>query len=198
MISTVDQYLALLAGEHRNKPNYVATITAALQPLSDDINVMQSLIAKFDVDVAVGQQLDFIGRWVGASRDLTTPIAGVYFSFNTADVGFNQGVWRGPFDPISGIVSLPDAQYRLLIKAKILNNQWDGSKEEAYRIWDTLFPNGDYILGINDYADLTMGMLLVSNVGPPDAVTYALFTGGYLDLKPAGVQIVDYTVIVNP
>jgi hypothetical protein len=35
--------------------------------------------------------------------------------------------------------------------------------------------------------------------GPvPDAVTLALFTGGYLDIKPAGVRINDYFTPVVP
>ncbi|MGC7970039.1 DUF2612 domain-containing protein, partial [Salmonella enterica] len=68
----------------------------------------------FDLDQAIGVQLDAVGEWVGISRNITVPLAGVYFSFDIAGLGFDQGVWKGPFDPDTGLTTLDDDTYRLL------------------------------------------------------------------------------------
>jgi hypothetical protein len=53
----------------------------------------------------------------------------------------------------------------------------------------SVFPGNTFF--IQDNGDMTM---LVGVVGPAalNAVTYALLTGGYLDIKPAGVRITGY------
>jgi hypothetical protein len=88
---------------------------------------LSSFIPKFDLDQAAGDQLDIIGLWVGVGRRVKTPPIGVYFSLDIVSVGFDQGVWQGPFDPSMGITLLDDDTYRLLIRAKIGANHWDGT-----------------------------------------------------------------------
>jgi hypothetical protein len=113
-----------------------------------------------------------------------------YFSFDEAGLGFDQGTWLGPFDPTSGLVALPDAQYRILLYATIAANNWDGTIPGAYNAWNTIFEPLGYSILIQDNQDMTMDIALI---GPaPDAVTLALFTGGYLSLVPAGVGITNY------
>lgn len=192
---TVQEYLDKLASQHRDKPKLEASITAALEPMVDTDTVVSSLSALFDVDLAVGQQLDYVGLWVGASRQVPVPLTGVYFSFDDADLGFDLGTWLGPFDPLTGLVSLPDDAYRLLIYVRILNNQWNGSIPAAYEIWDTLFEGTDYRVFIVDHGDLTMSLGLL---GFPDALTRAMFTGGLLNVKPAGVRIDAYLTQSGP
>ena len=179
-------YLDRITSEHRNKPKFVATLTALLSGVVDTIAALEAMPAAFDLDLAVGAQLDKIGEWVGITRDLNIPIAGVYFAFNTLGVGWNQGVWQGPGDPTGGLVVLPDAQYRTLLKAKIANNQWDGTIPGAYEVWDILFAGTGTGIDILDNQDMTM---VITVTGPPlDALTAAIVTQGYLNLKPAGVS----------
>lgn len=98
----------------------------------------------------------------------------------------------GPAE-IDYIVGLGDEAYRTLLRARILRNHWDGTIEGAYEIWDTVFDGTGYELFIIDHQDMSMTLGLLYE-GTIDAVTLALFTGGYLTVKPAGVRIRDYIV----
>lgn len=190
MTVDISQYTSLITSEHNQKPRFMAMVSLLAQWGVDRQNMLASIPGLFDIDNAVGQQLDWIGQWVGISRNLSVPLTGVYFSFDTAGIGFDQGTWFGPFDPTTGLVALPDAQYRTLLYAVIAANNWDGTVPGAYAAWNTIFEPLGYSILIDDNQDMTMNAVLV---GPSaDAVTLALFTGGYLNLRPAGVGITNY------
>lgn len=188
----IQPYIDLITSEHRDAPNFIATLSAVLQPFADNIATLRTLYTKFDIDIAVGAQLDVVGEWVGQSRFLSVPLTGVYFSFDNALVGFDLGTWHGPFDPDNELIALPDEAYRTLLKAKVLNNRWDGTIPQAYEIWDVLFAGTDFGLLIQDFGN--MHMLFAMTGAAPDAVTLALFTGGYLNNRPSGVKVDGYMV----
>ncbi len=190
MSGDITSYLALVTSEHDDKPNFLATLSALVQPAADNVSLLASLVQAFDLDVAVGVQLDAAGEWVGRSRYLTIPLTGVYFSLDIAGVGFDQGAWLGPYDPVSGLTALHDDAYRTLLRAKILANKWDGTIPDAYAAWAVVFGSTGYQVIIEDFCDMTMLIGLVGNI--LDAVTMALLTGGYLSLRPAGVRITAY------
>lgn len=190
MSSDVAPYTGLITSEHADKPCFVATVAASVQPLADLLDTLSGLPAAFDLDTAVGAQLDIVGQWVGRSRNVSTALTGVYFSFDTLGLGFDQGVIWGPGDPLTGLIALPDDIYRLVLKAKIAANQWDGTVPGAYTAWNTLFaPEGFQIL-IQDNGDMTMTLALVGAINNP--TFQGLFSGGYLDLRPSGVRITGY------
>ena len=197
MSADLTPYLNLVTSEHADKPKFLASISASIQAWADLSVLLDSITTLYDLDIAVGQQLDIVGQWVGISRNLKLSIAGIYFAFDTSNVGFDQGVWQGPFDPDSGLVQLPDDHYRLLIKATILNNVWDGTTDHAYILANTVFQSYGLSLFIEDPCNLTMNLDLIGS-GAPDALTLALFTGGYLSIKPAGVHIANYYTQYNP
>lgn len=186
----VNQYLNLVTSGFRDKPNFIAALTAALQPFADSLAQINDIPSKYDVDTAVGVQLDVVGEWVGAGRSLRVPLTGVYFSFNTPNLGFNEGIWKGKYDPDTGLIQLPDDQYRILIKAKIANNQWDGTLESAYSIYSQIFDVGGNSFFLQDLGNLTIALGVYGVV--PNQVTLALLTQGYLDIRPAGVLISNY------
>lgn len=186
MTADISQYLTLIPRENRSKPKFVATVSATVQPLADIAAVAAGLTAAFDLDNAVGAQLDAVGEWVGRSRAIETPLEGVYFSLDIAGLGLDEGWLQGQFDPDTGLVSLGDEQYRTLIRAKIAANHWDGSIPDAYRLLSLVFP--DHVPVISDYGDMSMFIGLIGS--PLGVVETALFSGGYLSIKPAGVQIV--------
>jgi hypothetical protein len=136
-------------------------------------------------------QLDAVGEWVGASRYLNTPLTGVYFTWDGLEAeGWDFGTWIGPFDPVSGLVSLPDSDYRILIKTKIAANSWDGTIPEAYRIWETVFADSSIL--IQDNQNMTMTVGVAGTV--LSSVTQALLVGGYIPLKPMGVRVNYYAI----
>jgi len=191
MSANISPYLSLVTSEHFDKPKFLSTVAAIVQGLADGASHIETMIQDFDLDTATGAQLDIVGLWVGRSRYISTPLVGVYFSFDIAGVGFDQGTWKGKYDPDSGLVALPDDAYRTLLRAKILANKWDGTVPAAYAAWAVVF-QGKYQIVIQDNGDMSMIIGLVGTL--PDAVTLALLTGGYLSLKPAGVRIAAYAL----
>jgi len=180
----VQNYLDLMTSEHVGQEKYAAFLSIFLQGQVDLLNLYSTMPQLFDLDVAVGDQLDAVGVRVGISRLVTTPIVGKYFAWDTDFVGWDQGVWQAPTDPDTGIVRLSDEAYRTLIRAKIAANHWDGTVPGAYEVWAVAY--GDGMLTMQDNQDMTT---VVTWVGPPpDAVTIALMSGEIM-LKPAGVEV---------
>lgn len=200
-MTQVSDYTSLITSEHQ-KPKFLAMVSVLAQWAVDRQNLLQSIRGTdenpglYDIDVAVDQQLDRVGEWVGRSRQLDIPLTDVYFSFDETGLGFDQGTWFGPFDPVTGLVSLPDDTYRILLYATIAANNWDGTIPSAYEAWNTIFEPLGYQILIQNNQDMTMDIALI---GPmPDAVTLALFVGGYLSLIPAGVGVNNYYLPTVP
>lgn len=186
----VSNYLAIITSEYNQQPMFMDMVANVTQAFADNTAVMSALPSMFDVDSAVGDQLDKVGLWIGVTRNISVPLTGVYFAFDTDGLGFDQGTWYSAFNPITGVVTLSDEAYRTLLKARIANNQWDGTIEGAYDVWDTVFADTGVSIFIQDLENMHMVYALTGPV--PDAVTLALFQGGYLNLKPAGVKIDAY------
>ena len=184
----IGPYLRLVTSEHRDKPKFITTLAALIQPLADLQVLLAGVPGLYDVDVAAGVQEDAVGQWVGVGRDITIPLTGVFFSWDVDGLGWGQGNWTTGVD-VTELVVLPDDQYRTLLYARIVANQWDGTIPGAYAIWNEIFDGTGTGILIQDQDDMRMTLALTGPV--PDAVTTALFTGGYLDVRPAGVMI-DY------
>jgi hypothetical protein len=255
---TLEEYLRRITAEHNQRPRFMATVELSVQPYVDGVNAALELIGLFDLDTAVGEQLDMLGQWVGITRFVSIDTE-VWFSFDAkpAHIGFDQGKWSNPYETARETVRLDDFHYRILLRARIASNQWDGTIPGAYQAWGTLLEGTGYQILIQDglaraerdfsfdgppgwgfdqalwyevpplaaiyfsfdAEDLTLGLdqgfwygppgtaltqpwartngnmhLIEALLGPPmDALTRALFTGGYLTLKSAGVQI-DYMI----
>lgn len=186
MSADITQYTDLVTSEHQ-KPNFLAAVAALVQPFADLSLSQSEFPVDFDLDAAVGAQLDIVGQWVGVTRYVQTPLTGVYFSFDDASLGFDQGTWLGPYDPTTGQTVLADDAFRNLIRAAIVANSWDGSLQQAVDVWNLIFGAVGYQILVQDNNDMTMIYGLMGSI--PDAVTYALFTQGYFDMRPAGVDI---------
>jgi hypothetical protein len=190
-INTIDDYLALVTSEHRQKPKFESTLRAIIEPMVKVQDLICKMPEYFDVDLAIGKQLDIVGEWVGISRQISIPLVGYYFTWDDTDAdGWDSGVWQGEFDPDTGLISLNDDLYRIVIKGKIAANHWDGSIPRAYEIWQTLFPDSTIV--IQDNQDMSMIVGIAGNLLTP--VYLALLTGGYISLKPEGVGISYYAI----
>lgn len=189
-IGDPSKYLGLITSEHNQKPRFMTMIQNVVQPFSDNIQLCRNMTSLFDIDNAIGAQLDIVGQWIGPSRDVSVPLINVYFALDKVDLGFDQGTWYSAFNPLSGVVHLADGAYRTLLRAEIANNQWDGTIPGAYAIWNTAFAGTGIGILIQDFGNMHMLMGLTGPI--PDAVTLALFKGGYLNIRPAGVKIDAY------
>lgn len=188
-LPTLEYYLGLIPPEHRDKPKFVATVSARVQPYVDLMATLGSMIGIFNPD-GEGDQLDKLGPWVGASRVLTTPLPNVFFTWGTDGLGWGQGTWLGPDDdPSVGLASLPDDSFQILLKLIIAMNNWDGTIPGAYSIWNSVMGT-QYGILIQDNQDMTMLIVFTGLIS--SIVTKALITGGYFNLVPAAVRIVEF------
>jgi hypothetical protein len=191
-MTTTAEYLDLITDEHKQRPKFVATVTSSVAPFAKLQEVMKGFISDFDVDNAIGVQLDIVALWVGVTRRVAIPISGYYFSWDdVAADGWDNGVWKGIGDPDSGFVNLPDDLFRSLIKAKIQANHWRGDIAGAYDIINEALSVND-VVKIVDNQNMTMTVRVTSGALP--AVEQAIVTAGYLPIKPAGVQAI-YTLV---
>lgn len=190
---TTEDYLALITSEHSGKPKFEATVSACVAPLAKAQAVLKSLIKELDIDHAVGVQLDAVGEWIGRARRISTPLTSVYFAWDDLDsVGWDSGVWKGVYDPDSGLVDLPDDAYRTLLRAKVAANNWNGTINQAYDVWTSAFGEDTYLI-IQDNQDMSMAVCISGQ--PLSVVEQALLINGYIPLKPEGVRIQHYAVV---
>lgn len=189
----VAEYQALITSEHADKPKFAATVGLLVSAFSDEQNVVSPLADVLtDLDTAVGAQLDILGKWIGLSRQVRIPITGVFFSWDTAGLGWDQGQILGPYDDGNQVVRLDDATYRQLLRAQIGANTWDGTITEFQAIMDQVFAGTGTRVTMEDLQDMSIN-ILVTGATPP-ALLLALIVRGYLAVKPVTVRINGYFV----
>lgn len=181
-------YLAKITPEHANKPKFMETVAALLQPFVDIQSLFENMLTLFDLDSATGVQLDQVGLWIGIGRRVNVPITNLYFSFDIVGLGFDQGIWFQDFDPTSDVVELDDDTYRSLLRAKVLLNKWDGTKAQLYGVIDAMFRDTVGItISIVDNMDMSMSITLGGT--QPSAALLAVFTTNILPFAPLGVAL---------
>lgn len=185
----MSKYTDLITNYHATKPLFVQHVDLSTRPLTDVSTSLNGLITAFDIDTAVGVQLDIIGEWVGRSRIVSVPISGIYFSWDTDGLGYDQGVWQGPYDPDSGYTSLSDDTYRVILKAKVAINNWDGTNDTLPDILDTALAGSGLRMQIVDNQDMTISIWVFPEVdiSQVSLELIAAIKQGYLTVKAAGV-----------
>jgi len=144
--------------QYQGATNFKQWLTVTLNVLDDLIQSLASFPSGFDLDSATGPRLDTLGAIIGQSRTVT-------------------------FQPSNGVSPvLDDATYRLLLKARIAQNQWDGRMDSLQSIWQTLFPGGR--LTIQDSQNMT-ATVIVSGV--LTSIVEDLIVQGLIVPRPAGV-----------
>lgn len=184
---SVQEYLDLIPSANRDKPKFRAMLEGLFAPLVSAQDTMRAAVLAYDLDTARGANLDAVGLHVGRDRKIATPISDVFFALDDEALGFDRGVWQGTFDEQNGVTLLDDDTYRLVLKAKIASNHWDGSIEQAAQILDDLFRDEDTIIFVQDNQDMTMSLNVAGK--RLNALFMALLKDGYVPLKAAGVRV---------
>lgn len=178
MAQTTD-YTGLITSEHQQRPKFMATVAALVQPVVDQINTLLSMPGKFDLETAIDDQLDVVGEWVGISRRVSIPV--VTYSPD------------GPTISTSEITSLDNDTFRLLIVAKIAANNWDGTAESLVSLLEIVFPpSSGTLVFVEDNFDMTMTIGISGAI--PSITFLSLLFNEYLPIKPSAVRINWYPV----
>ena len=104
----IQYYINLLILQYRDRPKARATIETIIHALMI-FDIMRAVENGYDVDTAIGVQLDLLAKYVGAARNVTaTQFDRTFFG----SIDYNQSL---PVTGVSGSISytlteLPDAQ----------------------------------------------------------------------------------------
>ncbi len=188
-------YLELITSWHRGRPRFESVIDKSTEPYRLLQTFLGHMPQDFDLDEAIGNQLDVVGEWVGRSRFIKIPIPNIFFAFDDPVRGFDKGIWFGIYDFQWGIERLDDETYRQLLYAKIAANNWDGRVETADEALRNIFTDPETKLYIEDKLDGSMVFGLAQKI--PSVLMLMLFSAGYIPLKPAGVIVYYIVTSVN-
>ncbi len=111
--------------QYRNKPKAVAWYGIVPELANEICNVYQDVSNSYDIDNAIGEQLDVIGRIVVINRSFESSVVfdvGTEFGADTLEAQFGgaEAQFESSGSTISNDVS--DSIFRTLIKAKIAKN----------------------------------------------------------------------------
>ena len=186
-----NRYTDLIAGGHTKSPLYrewVYTLTEPFNTLRERLAKMQD---DFALDFAVGDQLDAIGDRVGVSRNLPATLSDVYFALDDdGGVGLDLGVWKGPYDPTDGLISLGDETYRAVIKSKILMNHWDGQNGTLPDFITGVLNNFGVtgkVMDLQDFQTMRVAINLTKTTTPP--IVWEIISRRIIDIVAAGVEL---------
>lgn len=115
----MSKYTDLISNYHAGKPKFVKHVDLSTRPLIDVSGSVSGLISAFDIDTGVGAQLDILGQWIGVARTVAAPISGVFLEWDKERVGWDQGIWLGPYQSSDALTYLSDDVYRVVLKARV-------------------------------------------------------------------------------
>lgn len=156
----IDSYIASITSEHIDKPNFIAWLSSSLNIVDGVYNLISNMDNDFDIDNAIGIQLDMLGTIIGRNRTLN-------------------------FQPLNGSDPiLDDTDYKLVLRAKIAMNNWQGTIPQMYEIWDNIFD--DIHLQIEDNQNMSFIAYIIGYV---DQARQNLIQHQYIVPKPEGVSV---------
>lgn len=190
--SLIEYYKSALIVQYKNKPKASATIELYIKTLLAD-GLCFKVINGYNLDNAVGKQLDIIGKYVGVDRKylgFTLNTGQKYFTFATkqtptpSDVctGFNKNGKITATSDFQGGNLLLDNDYRTIIKLKILINNANLSEYDIDSILYIFF--GDNITMISP-GDMQINYFISESLG---AIAKVALQKKMLP-KPGGVAI---------
>ncbi|CAK9249995.1 unnamed protein product [Sphagnum jensenii] len=152
-------YLNLFTSEYQTCPNFLSWAAASWQPIDDLTSLLSTMPQNFNLNSAVGVQLDTIGAIIGVSRTVN-------------------------FQPSNGVSPvLNDVVYKQLLQATIGINKWDGRLVSIYDIWKSVFSSGEIV--VNDNQNMTCTIIIA---GVFSSIVLDLITNGYIIPRPQGVE----------
>jgi len=154
-------YINLITPQHRMQPKYIAWLTASLTMFRGAQTTLTGIPTAYDIDLSIGAQLNALGVILGVSRTLDFQ----------------------PSNSVSPV--LDDTYYRLVLKAKVMTNQWDGTREQYDKMLETVLSG--YPIVIVDNCNMSIGLAYILTT--TDTLISDLLLNGYLFPVPSGVAV---------
>lgn len=199
-------YKRLITSEYRHSEKFCAMVEKLIYYGLETDSAVDSMLVAFEVDTATTAQLDILGTIVGVSRQLSFepsaaavgeiicpsppelssdeeyPLIYTPSPDKVPETQFLSGF--APSDMTSGNL-LDDDVYRLMIKAKIIQNSWKGTISELYELWSAVM-GADKKIYIEDKQDMSYDVVLQ---GEYTKLEEELIVHAYIIPKPEGVRI---------
>lgn len=202
--TTVDYYKNLLLYQYQNLTKANATIDLLIRQSICDL-VPLDVRDGFNIDTAVGPQLDILGKYIGFSRRVLSQIPRDWFKFGDtttpllAVTGFTA--YDSVVNPTSvflrysmlaeSFTDLDDEEYRLMLKVQIVLNSTDNTLKSIAEILYAFFGTD---LICYDAKDMS-----ISYVTKPAAKKTALLFASQNALpKPQGVKLAGVYLVADP
>lgn len=171
--------------QYRDKPKAVAWYAIA-RSLGGSIEAAAEAVRKsYDIDSAVGEQLNVIGRIVVAPRSFigSTPMnPGLFDLTDGGEFGDDEAMFSALTIDQDG--QLSDELYRLVIKAKIVKNNGDATIENILDGMNFLLPRAD-VLRVTDGEDMSFSIEFYGEI--TNLERFALLNAGLVP-KPQAVK----------
>ena len=194
---TIEYYKELILYQYINNSKSRATIGLLVTQALVDL-LPTELSNSFNIDTAVGDQLDILGEYIGLSRTVSVPLDKTYMNMADQDslpanyygfTDYNSEInrdyyFRNYIENKKGTINLLDDEYRTLLKLKILTNQ---STHTLYEMNQALYDAFGMNIYIKDY--MNMGILYMTTASYKNMAVYAESLG--VLPKPMGVGIID-------
>jgi hypothetical protein len=158
----MDKYQSLITSQHQLQPKFIAWVMATVGMVEDAQSLLNGLYTDYDIDVAVGIQLDALGVILNLPRTL-------------------------PFQP-TGTVSaiMDDDTYRIALKSAIVSAHFDGTIPTLVNLLQTTFAGFGLHFAVQDNQDMTFSVIVFGTIS---SLLQDLFTHDYIIPRPQGVSI---------
>ena len=193
-----DYYQSLLARQYVGLPKASATIRNYVAQANGE-NLLTSMLASFDINTAIGAQLDIIAKYIGVTRTILVPVNTPYFGFinDTISIsdpsqnpnGFMDDLHQDTFiyaeflSDLSALYSaqdLSDGNFRTLIALKMISNFGNSS---LANITNGLYALLGTLIFPVDHQDMTMTYWVAPSIGLPNSTLLNVLP------RPMGVAI---------
>lgn len=171
--------------QYRTKPKAIAWYQITRSLATELGSAIDAVRIMYDIDTAVGEQLNIIGRIVVVPRSFVGQIAldpGLFAEPDGDQFGDTEAVFASLF--VDQDEQMSDDLYRLVIKSKIIKNNSDATTESILFGMNFLLPNAD-VLRITDGEDMSFTVEFYGSI--TELERYALLNSTLVP-KPQGVK----------
>lgn len=171
--------------QYRNKPKAVQWYEIARKMGGSLESAGEAVRKSYDIDTAVGEQLNVIGRIVVAPRSFIGSIPmnpGLFDLTDGDEFGNDDAMFSALTIDQDGLLS--DDLYRLVIKAKIVKNNGDATAENILAGMNFLLPKAD-VLRVTDGEDMSFSIEFYGQITSLER--FALLNAGLVP-KPQAVR----------